>query len=383
MFRRLTTLLAVLAVGVGALALTASANAARGMEIALQDDATLLLGLKNPFAGFAKAKPLHVTWIRTNVFWKSVVSHSKSKKKPKHVHYKWGRYDDIVNRARDNGMAVQFTLTGPAPRWATGKHKRNGIYKPSAKQFGAFAKAAARHFTPRGVHRYTVWNEPNLRLWLSPLKSAPRIYRKLYAKAYGQIKRVSSGNQVLIGETAPYGTRGRTTAPLKFLRGVTCVNSHYKHRHCGRLRTDGYAHHPYDYKHKPTYRYPGKDNVTLGTLSRLTKALGRLRKARALTTPRGGTPGVYLTEYGYFAGANYKLPQRKQARYLVKGFSIARKDKHVKQMLQYLLVRPPKKSPSFFQTQIMTSRFKPLKAYTALKKWAAREARSGGIATSP
>ena len=42
MTRRLTTLLAVMAVCAGALALTASANAARGMEVALQDDATFL-----------------------------------------------------------------------------------------------------------------------------------------------------------------------------------------------------------------------------------------------------------------------------------------------------------------------------------------------------
>jgi hypothetical protein len=226
-------------------------------------------------------------------------------------------------------------------------------------------------------------NEPNLRLWLSPLKRAPRIYRKLYASAYSNIKAVSSDNQVLIGETAPYGTKGRTTAPLKFLRGVTCTNSHFAHPRCGGLKTDGYAHHPYDYKHKPTYRYPGKDNATLATLSHLTKALARLKSSGALTTPSGGTPDVYLTEYGYFAGANYKLPQKTQAKYLVQAFTMAQKNKHVKQMLQFLIAPPAKGQPKFFQTQIMTGRFKPLKAYTALKKWAAKEAASGGIATSP
>src|SRR3954454_16812532 len=354
MSRRLSTLLALVAVCVAALGLSASAHAAKGMEVAMQDDATFLLGLKNPFKGLDKAAALHTTYIRTNVFWNSVVKGAKSKKKPKHLSYRWKDHDGLIARAADRGMAVELTLTGPAPRWATGKKKKNGIYKPSAKQFGQFARDAARHFTPLGVKRYLIYNEPNLRLWLAPLKSAPKLYRGLYSKAYSAIKGVDSSNQVLIGETATYGTPGRTTAPLKFLRGVTCVNSAYKHPRCGGLKTDGYAPHPYDYKHKPTYKYPGKDNVTLATLSRLTKALGRLRSSGALTTPSGGTPGVYLTEYGYFAAANYKLPQKKQAKYLVKGFTMAQKDKHVKQMLQYLLVPPPKKT-NFFATQIMTS----------------------------
>jgi hypothetical protein len=62
---------------------------------------------------------------------------------------------------------------------------------------------------------------------------------------------------------------------------------------------------------------------------------------------------------------------------------MARSNKHVKQMLQFLLVPPPKGQPTFFQTQIMNRRFKPLKAYTALKRWTSKQARSGGIATSP
>jgi hypothetical protein len=384
MNRRLTTMLAIAAICAGALGLTANAHAARGMEVALQDDATFLRGLRNPFKGLDKAHALHATYIRTNVFWNAVLgSQAKKKKKPKHLRYNWRSYDDLIQRAGARGMAVELTLTGPAPRWAAKKAFGRYIARPNAKLYGAFVKAAATHFSALGVNRYTVWNEPNLKLWLSPMKSAPRLYRQLYASAYTQIKAVNSNSQVLIAETAPYGTPRRTTPPLKFLRGVTCVDSHYKHPRCGPLKTDGYAHHPYDYKHKPTYHYPGSDNVTVATLSHLTGALSRLAKSKALTTPSGGTPFVYLTEYGYFAGAHYKLPQKKQASYLVKGFQIAQKNARVKQMLQFVLVPAKKGQPNFFATQIMTAKFKPLKAYTALKKWAAKEAASGGIATSP
>jgi hypothetical protein len=383
MTRRLTALLTLVAVCASALALAAPAQARKGMEIALQDDAVFVYGLRNPFKGLDKARALHTTYVRANVTWNTAVHGAKRKKKPKRIRYRWGRWDDLINRARDRGMAVELTLTLPAPRWGAKKRFDAYVHSPKTKLFAKFAKAAARHFTPQGVKRFSIGNEPNLKLWLSPMRKAPRIYRKMYVRSYKAIKSVDRSAKVFIGETAPYATRRRTIAPLKFIRKVTCVNRRYRGRHCPGLRTDGYAHHPYDFKHKPTYRYPGKDNVTMATIGRLAKALKKLRKAKALRTPRGGTPYIYLTEYGYFAGANYRLPQKKQAKYLLKGFKMARRHPRVKQMLQYVLTRAPKGQPDFFATHIMTGKFKPLKAYKALRRWANRQARSGGIRTSP
>ncbi|HEX8119035.1 MAG TPA: cellulase family glycosylhydrolase [Pyrinomonadaceae bacterium] len=389
MLPRLTRLIALLAVLVAAFgASPAPAGAAKKMEVALGDDATFLSGLRSPFKGLSRAKSLHVTWIRVSMPWSTVLKKQANyRKKPKKLTYHWRQWDDIVARARRKGIAVQLTLSGPAPKWASGNKKKSN-YKPKAKYYGRFANAAAKHFG-RNVWRYEIWNEPNLRVWLSPLKRSAKIYRSLYAAAYRNIKSVSKKNQVLIGETAPFARKGRNIAPLKFLRGVTCVNSRYKHRRCKNpLRADGYAHHPYDYTHKPTYRYPGKDNVTLGTLSRLTKALSRLRKSRALLTPKSGVLPVYLTEYGYFSAGNtkrsrkYNISKKRHAKYLVQAFKIARKNKHVKQLLQYLLVTPPKKY-GFFATQIMSAKFKPYAPYTALRKWTASEAKRGGIATKP
>ena len=386
MTRRMTRLLALVVVCVIALGAAGNAHAAKRMEMALQDDATFVLGLKNPFKALRKARDLHVRWIRVNVTWASTMSKkvARRKKAPRKVKYKWTKWNDIVTRAKKRGIKVELTLTGDAPRWATGNRKRVGVYKPNAKRFGAFARAAARHFRGKyNVTRFTIWNEPNLKVWLAPMKSSPKLYRKLYLAGYKAIKGVRKSNKVWIGETAPYGQRRRTIAPLKFIRRVTCVNSRYRGRKCKGLKTDGYAHHPYDYKHKVTYRYPGKDNVTIATLSRLTKALSKLKKAKALRTPSGGTPYIYLTEYGYFSAGTgrarkYNISKKKHAKYLVKAFSIARKNKRVKQMLQFLLVTPPKKY-NFFQTQIMSKKFKPYAPYKALNKWADREAKRGGI----
>ena len=384
MTRRLRTVVAPLLVIVFALGLVSSADAAKRMELAIQDDNVLRDGFWSPFTGFEKARELNATWVRVNLPWASAVNGANRRRQPRNLTYDWTRWDDAVFRAGQQGIKVELTLTGPAPRWATGNRKK-GVYKPKAAKFGAFARSAAQHFDGR-VTRFTIWNEPNLRQWLQPIRQSPRLYRNLYASAYRAIKGVRSSNQVFIGETAPYGQRDseglRTIAPLKWLRGVTRVNSRYRGHRGATLRTDGYAHHPYDYKHKPTFRYPGKDNVTLATLGRLTKALSRLRSAGALKTPRGGVPYVYLTEYGYFAAYKYRLPRAKQARYLVKGFTMARKNPRVKQMLQYLLVQPPSRT-GFFATHIMNRSFQPYTAFKKLKRWARREAARGGILKNP
>jgi len=231
---------------------------------------------------------------------------------------------------------VQLTLTGPAPAWATSNH-RIGVVKPNAKQFAKFAGAVAAHFKGR-VDRYGIWNEPNWKSWLEPHKSSPTIYRGLYTGAYSAIKRADSKAQVLIGETSPLA-RGRAgQAPLQWLRQMV-GRSH--------LKADGYAHHPYDYRHAPNKVSGGKDDVTIATLSRLTNELKTLAHKRLLRTPHGGVLPVYLTEYGYLVSGRFKQSESKAAAYTKQAFSIALHNKRVKSMLQYGLVSPPSRFMPF------------------------------------
>jgi hypothetical protein len=363
-------------------ALTPAANGAKGMEVAVQDDALLTRGYYgNAEQELALAQELNTSFIRVNVTWSYAVGSARRKRKaPKRIKYNFSGIDNMQRAAAARGQHVQLALTGPAPAWATANHKV-GVVKPSAKAFKVFATAAAKHFKGR-VNRYSVWNEPNHRGWISPVKSAPKVYRALYLAGYSAIKKVDRRNKVLIGETSPYGLgHGRNaTPPLKFLRAVTCANAHYKRaKKCATLKTDGYAHHPYDFDHKPTYRYPGKDNVTLGVLGRLTTALSKLRKAKLLSTPSGGVPYVYLTEYGYFASGSRKVSRSKQGKYLVQAFTIAQKNKRVKEMLQFLLIQPPKGRFRQFDTSIVSENGTPTSAFNKLKAWAAKAAKAGRI----
>jgi hypothetical protein len=361
------------------------ASAARGLEVAVQDDSSMVQELPHPSSrktSLKLAAGLRTSWVRANVLWSYVAGPAaKKKKEPKKITYNWSGYDRLVDQAAARGIRVELSLSGRAPAYATGNHKI-GPDRVKAGPFKRFAKAAAVHFGSR-VNRYSIWNEPNYRGWLSPVSKQAKLYRALYIAGYSAIKSANPSAQVLIAETSPYsiGRNNRNAqSPLRFLRGVTCANKRYKRAHkCSTLKTDGFAHHPYDFRHKVTYKYPGKDNVTIATLSRLTSALSKLKKAKLLTTPRGGVPNVYLTEYGYFASGKYKISESKRGKYLVQAFKIAQKNKHVKQMLQFLLLKPPKKFRNF-DTSLATTSGKPGRAYKKLAAWAKKEAHAGRIA---
>ncbi|MGH2847028.1 MAG: cellulase family glycosylhydrolase [Thermoleophilaceae bacterium] len=361
----------------GFLVAPADSRAARGMELAIQDDSLFVQGHKR-FEGdraFDYARALGVSRIRVNLLWAYTMPESQynARRKPGTVNYNFTQIDQLIDRAAANGMRVHLSLTGPAPRWANARRRlptsNRAWYKPNARQYGEFADVVANHFRGR-VDRYSIWNEPNYKTWLGPLKAAPRIYRSMYVRAYRAIKKADRRAQVLIGETSPYSRRGRATSPLAFLRKVTCVNRRYRRvRRCARLKADGYAHHPYDFTHTPRFQFRGSDNVTIGTLSRLTRALDRLRRSGALRRTRRGRMPVYLTEYGYFASGRRAVSPRKRSRYLKQAYSIALRNRRVKSQLQYLLLVLPRRSQSTFNTGLVSRSGRRLPQYRALRSW--------------
>jgi hypothetical protein len=340
------------------------------MEVALQDDPAFLTPA---YFGVGRAldlaSQLETSRIRVNVIWSRVVRSAKAKKKPKHLAYDWSAYDALVNAVKPRGIRVQMTLTGSAPAWATG-NKKVGNYKPKPALFTDFVKQTAKHFAGL-VDRYSIWNEPNYVGWIAPLKSGPSIYRSLFINGYNAIKSVDPSAKVLIGETSAYSLPRRATAPIKFLRAV--ANS-------GHLTADGYAHHPYDFRHSINYNYPGKDNATLKTIGNLTGALDQLAASNRLTTPAGKPLDLWFTEWGYMVkGVRYGLSESTRAKYLTQGFDMAVANPRVREMLQYLLVKP-KKGYGFFDMSLVSRKGSQGAAFKALSKWAKNAVAAGKIA---
>ena len=364
----------------------APADAARGMEIGLQDDPHFLdedAGVRG--AAFAHARSLGVSSLRANVAWASVVSDPAAKSAPAVVYFDFSRFDRLVDEAASKGIRVQLTLTGDAPAWATRDRKISDDH-PDPQRYAQFAAAAASHFDGR-VRALSIWNEPNWHGLLKPerlcgkvskklngrparrrvrvcVKTSARVYRELYRAAHAAIKRVAPGMPVWIGETNPYvNQHKRSTAPLAWVRQIACADPVIKHCKGGALRADGYAHHPYSFDRRPGAARPGADNVTLATIGRLSKQLrtlrGRLRVA-------GGS--LYLTEFAYYSAGPRKTPARTRAAWTREAFELALRTPKVRQLLYYQLVDPPK---SFsWRTGLITIRGSRHPAYHALRGFA-------------
>ncbi len=293
-------------------------------------------------------KGLGVTRVRQLVYWRDFAAKPNSRSVPSfdmrdpdaYPAGTWMLLDRLLTATEARGLQVQLTLTGPVPRWAT-SGKKGHVRNPSAKLFGDWVHAVATRYGAR-VNLWSVWNEPNHPDFLAPQyahgrPASPARYRKLYVAAEKELHGVPGGSsdKVLFGETAPIGNQN-VVSPLAFLRGALCLNSSYKKKaSCRKLRIDGYAHHAYGRKGSPTFRSTDADEVSMGSLDRLSRALDRAAKAGAIA----GNRPIYLTEFGVqskpdpLAGVSYE----RQAEYLAIAEHIAYLNPRVKAFSQYLM----------------------------------------------
>lgn len=357
------TLPAILAAAVlGALAWAAPALANHTQTTYFEAPNTLL----NPATrtqGFATMQHLGVHALRVELSWYSVAPAPTSAGKPSFdatnpASYNWSEYDPILAEAARRHWPVLLTVTSPVPRWATSNRKAPYITRPDARDFQEFMTALARHYGPE-VSLYAIWNEPNHPAFLLPqwnsngTPASPRIYRGLWQAGYEGLQAAGIAHpQVLFGETAPTGYTTlnvrregalHDVAPLAFLRTALCLDSHYRRSgSCSGLAIAGYSHHAYTKAVKPDWQPSGRfesDNVTIGVLSRLARALDLAARVHAIPAH---TP-IYLTEFGVQSLPNRQLgvAAAQQAEYDAIAERIAWSNSRVAAFSQYLLKDDP------------------------------------------
>jgi hypothetical protein len=239
--------------------------------------------------------------------------------------YNFGDLDEAIRAAQKEDMEVLLSLVG-TPRWANGGKTPN-VMPRRLGDFTAFARAIASRYSGRFegypfVRFWSIWNEPNLQLFLTPQfdgqgrSVAPRNYARLYAAGYQGVKAGNRRALVAIGETSARGTDNPSGfrpvhSPGRFLEGVARANP--------RLKFDAWAHHPYPFRPnlKPSQKVQWP-NITLGSLPELERNLARLFK-------RTSVP-IWVTEYGHETKPQDALgvPYSKQAAYLREAIAIAR-----------------------------------------------------------
>ncbi|HWX45165.1 MAG TPA: hypothetical protein VNY52_07555 [Solirubrobacteraceae bacterium] len=339
----------------------------------------------------AQMEHLGVGALRVELYWHDVAPSPNATKRPSFDAtnpgaYNWGPYDWLLGKAKELNWPVLLTVTSPTPRWASANHTTVG--SPNWKDFQEFMTAVGHHYGSQ-VALFAIWNEPNDAAFLLPQFNAngspasPRIYRGLFQAGYAGLQAAGLAHpKVLMGETAPVGEDSLSrsyirvagllhdVAPLAFLRGTLCLNSHYgKAGSCGSLPAYGYSHHAYTTRQGPLWHPVEPDDVTIGTLSRLEHALDASARSGAI---RAGMP-IYLTEFGVQSKPNryYGVPAAKQAEWDALSEYIAWRDPRVAAFSQYLLRDDPVGGPPGsgvhggrvgFQTglEYVSGSFKPL-----------------------
>lgn len=269
-----------LATAAAASALPPSSAASQSIRYGIQDDAYFSAG---PALGarLGTLDQLGAKLVRHMVSWRQIAPTKPQRPAdPADPAYRWASTDAVLRTLHARGITVLVTLYR-APAWANGGRRSNGV--PTDKRsLAAFAVAVAKRYP--WLRLWEIWNEPNLRSFLSP--NSPRLYvQRLLNPTYRALHALSASNRVAGGATAPLSTSSGLS-PVAFMRGMRAA----------RARLDAYSHHPY-----PVTRGERPFGFARGVCRYCTRLLTLANLPVLVREVRRdfGPKRIWLTEYGY------------------------------------------------------------------------------------
>jgi hypothetical protein len=335
--KRVTQLFLVAALA--ALLSPAVASSAPRMYVGFHDDVAFRWNDNRPQV-LDQARGANATIVRTLVDWsKTAPTRPANAASPFDPAYRFSDIDELVRNAQQRGLEVIITIWG-TPKWANGGKTPNVVPR-QMRDLQNFSRAVAARYSGRYaqypfVGRYSVWNESNLQLFLSPQFDAkgrsvgPRLYAKMYAAAYAGLKAGNSRAQVAIGSTSSHGRdkklngKSDTHSPGRFAQLVAAANP--------RLKFAAWAQHPYPTPQnlKPTQKVKWP-NVTLSSLARFEQSLDKWFKRKGIR--------IWITEFGYETkpdGEPRGVSRAQQAAYTTQSLALAKKDPRVDMFVWFI-----------------------------------------------
>ena len=252
------------------------ASASSYAQFGVQDDAWLMYGAGSLDQRVATLHQLGVKIVRLSVRWDQVApTRPADERDPTDPAYDWAQYGAVLDALHAAGIPAVVTLWG-SPRWSNGGRAANRL---PTHGFGNFAYAAAKRFP--WVRQWTIWNEPNTRIYSSPI--SPRDYvRHVLNPAYVLLHRANRSNRVAGGVTSPRATASGMS-PSAFMRAMRAYHA----------RLDAYAQNPYPASGRETPSHDPCSWCSTFTLAHLPQIRAEVTRYFGSRTP------IWLTEYGY------------------------------------------------------------------------------------
>lgn len=297
------------------------------LSLGVQDDAQLRAGNMAPLQ---HGRALGAKAVRVIVPIKDVSTPSGR--------FDFSKYDQIVKSARMRGIRPQLVLDSNA-------HGGNST------NYVRFASEAAKHFKGK-VHRYSLVNEPDLRM-------TPEKYRELYIRGRRAVKKADNSAGILFGELSARDPVGYSKRVLKK----------------GGVRAEGFALHPYQFTQDPLTpgdndpSTPGDSRGVIGRLGHVTSEVGRLN----LRTPMGRRPGMFLTEFGYRNAAPSNVSPQQAAAWWPRAIRKAQ-GAGARQIIAYQMSSDPNPAASW-DTGLLDAQGNPRPAYAAIARAFGRSGR--------